>query len=220
MAYGIRLEEIELTMSGSKPTNQLLKINNFAEALTGRKLSDAGFAVVNKEFKNLVPFLPTSNYYLAGGSILRHLLKKGEWTSDFDIFFAHEDTRSRAISKLKEKFEFIDSRHSDSFMMPIGPNRTVKVQLVKQIYPSVINLFDLFDITLSQFCFHSGDLYTTNQSLADLFNRTLRLHKVTNVDYTKQRIMKYISMGFTPEDQTVRWMLDNTEIIKSTTLSY
>lgn len=150
--------------------------------------------------------------FMAGGSLVRYMLGKGQWKSDFDLWHCNAESKSYFRKQLDEyKSKTAVAVHSSTFEFPIG-NRKVKVQSVNDIRSRIPDLLGEFDFTICQFAY-MGDsqIRCTNIGLADFLNRRLRLTgKMKNPEYTKARMLKYMQMGFKPDEDMVKWLVDSS----------
>lgn len=198
-------------------TCKIIALNkDFIERFTGRSIESAGFNVVHqriiaemaKEYSCEKPPL------IAGGSIVRYLIGKGQWHSDFDLWFYDEKSKQLLSNLLEPYKREKEGPFANSFDFPIG-HRKAKVQLVnKPMEEGLVGLLTSFDLTVCQFLVLAGDgntIYTTDVGFADLINRRLSLNLVHNPPYTKSRIMKYMKLGFVPDEECMAFLADEAK---------
>lgn len=162
-----------------------------------------------------------------GGGALRRTLIGANLDSDFDYFFKsvdHFNTWESNLPKtLKKTRETV--HHSQYEGILDGDVSPTIIQAIKfKYYQNAYEVLDSFDYTITQFLLDGDKLVTTPESLWDLGNRKLALHRVTYPVATMRRMLKYSNQGFTACGGCMQALfektMDNPDALASMDITY
>lgn len=146
--------------------------------------------------------------WIAGGAVLKWI--KGEYVqSDVDVFFSSRMQFDIVLDMLKCRGYSV-SFNSDN-AVTLSSFSVPKVQLIKRVHSSCEDLFSTFDITVCQFATDGKVVVSTQEAIDHLNSRTLHFRNVKKSSL--QRLLKYQSYGFTPDEDTIRLFDENYDNI-------
>ena len=139
--------------------------------------------------------------------------------SDIDVYFASK--------KQFEKYTSAIDRHIIEYGLNIhnkivtenaitldlkGPNGDqFKLQLIKKnFYPDAQSVIDDFDITVCQIAWDGSNLVVGKDFITDLKNKKLRFYKISPQSH--KRLVKYMSYGYEPDNQTFKELMLSSDI--------
>jgi hypothetical protein len=131
--------------------------------------------------------------FLAGGSVRSYFDESP--IHDYDLFFVNEDARDKVVKFLKENFDL-------KFECPNGTFHSFKTVShdIQCIFPrpfaTLEEVIDSFDFTITQFATDGSKIVTNIESIRDMANKRLVIHKITYPGSTIKRLNKYLSYGF------------------------
>ena len=149
------------------------------------------FIVSNKSYstsiKNYFTFLDSDFYtitdpMIAGSFILRNLFSKDSPYEDIDFYFKTEEQRDIA----NQFFEEISvSFNETKFATTYSIGTRLKVQVIKEVYPTPISLISSFDITPAMICFEPKSESFTYEigCLYSWYRKIITLNKTPLFDF-------------------------------------
>lgn len=142
-------------------------------------------------------------FIIAGGALVRHLMKTNILEGDLDFFPCHEV----GIKALKEHFEGLDfklekTKFSETYTGKIGA-RPVKVQIIRQSKTPIQTLKE-FDFINSKLGYQSGSLRFHQATLVSLAQKKLKLGFIKDPSYSLKRAVKYKKIGFDTDEAMMK----------------
>lgn len=147
----------------------------------------------------LLPSPAATGPWIAGGALRRTLIGM-PLDSDVDYFFrdaAQKEAFQEAI--LASGARIVGQReHATTYEFPREDAGPLIVQAITMAYyPTLEDVLDSFDFTITQFGYDGLALVCGEFSLWDLSRKRLALHKLTFGVSTVRRLIKYAKQGFT-----------------------
>jgi hypothetical protein len=150
---------------------------------------------------------------VAGGAIVRHLMKTDVLRGDIDVF----PESNKGLNLLKKHFEkdheLTPTKYSLTFIHKMGMKK-IKVQLITQeLMPPTYRL-GKFDMEHCKVAYTGRtknkreDFMSLGMALPMLAARKIKLAHVKNMPYTMKRVMKYKAIGF-DADEALNLLVDN-----------
>lgn len=145
-----------------------------------------------------LPATTPNGPWIAGGAIRRTLLQD-DLNSDIDFFFRDAEQKQAFNDKLLESGGWLISEkdHATTYGVKVDHNTVIVQAVTMAYYPTVVDVIDSFDFTITQFAYDGKDLVCGPFSLWDLARKRLALHKLTFGVSTVRRLIKYTRQGFT-----------------------
>jgi hypothetical protein len=140
--------------------------------------------------------LESENCTIAGGCIVRHLMKTDIFKGDIDIY---PDTKKLA-ENYKDRFAaegytVKKTKFSYSFELQQGA-RKIKVQIMHDKAASMSEALNSFDFEHVRFAYRRKTFCSTLGAPVAIAQRKLHLRYVTQPDYSLIRALKYKKLGF------------------------
>lgn len=137
----------------------------------------------------------SKHLWIAGGSVLKYVIKEELGSSDFDVFFKYKIDRLILQHILKEKGFGLSK---NTFNAITYTKDDIIIQLVKQEYSCMMDCIEDFDLSICKFATDGNTVYTFKHSLEHAANRIFDLDRINNPPSTEGRILKYWLAGFEP----------------------
>lgn len=144
---------------------------------------------------------------IAGGAALRWHCGLSVEGHDIDIWCPDAAQYKRMLAYLLENNT---ERTHDTDNATTFKRGAYKVQLIKTCYASVEELLNSFDISVAQVATDGVRWYYGEHTLQDISNRKLRVLKQHST--ILRRLFKYWTYGYTPDDETLQQLIQNTDI--------
>lgn len=133
---------------------------------------------------------------IAGGCLVRHLMKTEICKGDIDVYPLNE----KAADALKREYEakgykVQKSKYSYWFEHKIGA-RKIKVQIMHKNAAPMLSVLSSFDFEHCRVAYRQGRFYSTMGATTAIAQRKLHLRHITQPDYSLLRALKYKSLGF------------------------
>lgn len=159
-----------------------------------------------KYFKKLTKNLLPDNItcIIAGGSVSTFLLYQNEaFINDIDIFPSSLEDLTTLVYffKFNKNFNCVETNNAWNF-----DSINLKVDIIKTIYPTSIELFDHFDFNVCKFGFEVKEnefTFIESCPFDQLFELSLKITNIKRYDTDlkkvklMQRVVKYMEKGFT-----------------------
>lgn len=144
---------------------------------------------------------------IAGGAALRWHSGLSVEGHDIDIWCPNYTQYQRMLAYLLENNT---ERAHDTHNATTFKRGAYKVQLIKTCYASVEELLNSFDISVAQVATDGVRWYYGEHTLQDISDRKLRVLKQHST--ILRRLFKYWTYGYTPDDETLQQLIQNTDI--------
>jgi len=181
----------------------------FAEFL-GRFI-DASDEIPILTYMDGLPAVSATGPWIAGGAIRRTLLQE-PLASDVDYFFREEAQASAFGADMELRgAKIVGSREQvTTWSIEIDEKKVIVQGITLGYYPTLEDVLDSFDFTITQFGYDGTDLVCGRFSLWDLARKRLALHKLTFGVSTVRRLIKYTRQGFTACGGVLASILEET----------
>lgn len=155
-----------------------------------------------------------TRFFIAGGSIRSLFTDSPENFTDIDVFPIDEENYnilneylSKEYGEDKKRENDLNTRYEIVFKREIRNGATdeelideteLVIQNIKFFYSTPHELIDSFDFTICQFSYnHNEDIFIIGEnSVMDLLNKKLVIHKISYPLSTFRRFFKYTKKGF------------------------
>lgn len=144
---------------------------------------------------------------IAGGAALRWHSGLPVNKHDIDIWCPDSTQYTRMLAHLHEHNTDHTHDTANATTFKRGP---YKVQLIKAHYASVEELLNSFDISVAQIATDGVRWYYGEHTLQDIKDRKLRV--LFHHNTILRRVFKYWTYGYTPDDETLQQLIQNTDI--------
>lgn len=185
--------------------NIIESFNSFTEFF---KFNDV-LEIVHPQDREVVKHLNLEkfNAVIAGGAALSWYQKQSVDTKDIDVWFRKQKDHKLMTEYLRESTKVFSSNNADTYKIEMG-DKEYRVQLIHNSpFESPVDLVNTFDITVSQIATDGYTWWYSDQFLADLKNKRLRITKSHNGSL--KRLIKYWSYGFQPMDEDLKLITEN-----------
>lgn len=135
---------------------------------------------------------------IAGGSLVRTLLKDDVFKGDIDIFASNDEALDKLIAVFKKNKSWEKTKFSYTFEYQFGVRKT-KVQIITKDAPrSALITLNRFDFEHCKFLLAPGNklIYCSQTAPIALAKRQIRLGYISDPIYSLARVMKYKRLGF------------------------
>lgn len=160
------------------------------------------FNLIGSDIADLLYYLRTEhgllmegNVWLAGSSLLHHMIDGNDSLSnfDFDFFFKNQESYDKWYHVLASTSEdYIDMEHSVMFKID-----GYEINLIKAfLYEDVEQLLNSFDISVSRIAFDGHKVYMHNTVVGHINDLIMQVLYISNPLSTYKRVMKYVGKGF------------------------
>lgn len=158
-----------------------------------------------------LPKVSPTGPWIAGGAIRRTLIQE-PLASDIDYFFRDEAQASAFGADMELRgAKIISSREQvTTYGITIDERKVIVQAITLGYYPTLEDVLDSFDFTITQFGYDGTDLVCGQFSLWDLARKRLALHKLTFGVSTVRRLIKYTKQGFTACGGVLASILEET----------
>lgn len=147
---------------------------------------------------NELDLLDERRVLVAGGCIVRHLMKTEIFKGDIDLFPKTEAGRDSILKEFADKgFKIKKTKFSHEFEFKIGMRKS-KVQIINQPASNTDTLAK-FDFEHVRVGIHKGNFYTTIGAPTAIAQKELHLRYVKDPKYSLIRALKYQRMGFSAD---------------------
>lgn len=162
------------------------------------------------KYMEALPAPAAGGPWIAGGAIRRTLLDD-PLSSDVDYFFRDEEQRKAFDAAMLEKgWKISESPHATTYGIKVDHNTAIVQAISIGYYPTLADVLDSFDFTITQFGWDGTDLVCGPFSLWDLARKRLALHRLTYGVSTVRRLIKYTRQGFTACSGVLASILEET----------
>lgn len=144
----------------------------------------------------VLEFNELKHCYLAGGSLVRHLMGTEIAKGDIDLYFTTKDKALAAVKFYEDKrYKLTKHKYSYQFEIKIGI-RNIKVQIIAENTGSVGEVLSKFDFEHVRLAYYQGSFISTMGATTSIAQKKLHLRYVKEPNYTLLRALKYKKMGF------------------------
>jgi len=137
-----------------------------------------------------------SGCWCAGGAPLAMYTGTVNQIRDWDLFFMGHESMEK-VRTLLERSDFklaVTTKYALTF-----EKSGVFVQLIHgQFFPSIEDVFSVFDFSASCIAIDGTDFFYENQTLKSISNKTLEFYGTSNMQHVLIRLAKYGAKGFKP----------------------
>lgn len=156
--------------------------------------------------------------FIAGGYLTSLISGANDPKSDIDIFFKNEESFRQAYVCLTANSNSLPEvlrgyRAQRTIENALTPNVMFinfvakgkpNIQLIKtRWFSTPEEIIDGFDFTITQFAIDEDNFYFNPESLLDIINKKLTLHKLTFPEKALARIAKYTKKGYSIEESVM-----------------
>lgn len=136
-------------------------------------------------------------YSIAGGTIVRHLLKTDIFKGDIDIFPTNGDALLHLVKSTQDRRGFVKGKYAHNFPYKLGMRET-KVQIIFHKPCGVSSRLENFDFAHCRFSYNfaTEDFYASRSAPVHIALRTTSLGNVKEPGYSLIRALKYKKLGF------------------------
>jgi hypothetical protein len=148
--------------------------------------------------------------WIAGGAALSWYNGESAKSGDIDIFCANQDQYDTVTKQLHETPEFncysmFTSENAVTYTMwdtkdGIIKAEPQKIQVIKRFFPTLDDMFNSFDISICKIATDGLMFYLGATTAADIKNKRFTMRRPINNHVGARRCIKYITYGYTPED--------------------
>jgi hypothetical protein len=174
------------------------------------------FNLIGSDIADLLYYLRTEhgllmegNVWLAGSSLLHHMIDSNDALSnfDFDFFFKNQESYDKWYHVLASTSEdYIDMEHSVMFKID-----GYEINLIKAfLYEDVEQLLNSFDISVSRIAFDGHKVYLHDLVMPDINVMKMQVLYISNPLTTFGRLLKYVGKGFSMKESSIIHFLNRT----------
>ncbi len=145
--------------------------------------------------------------WVAGGSILAMLDKRGLTGRDVDFFFSSKDQMDQFEAMIKEQVQVKTSVTTDNATTLETRGETLQF-IFRRFFTSPFKVLESFDFSVCKFASDGEYIAYTEQSYTDWRDKVLRNESTIKEPNTADRFIKYSNLGYTTETQTLKQLLD------------
>lgn len=180
-------------------------------------LNKKSISTVHSDDQDIVKLIDpeiTNGPWIAGGAVLNWYNNEPVNESDIDVFFQDltqfdvtfgkiMSTGSSTIVYSTENAVTIHVRNKQS----MGLRR---VQLIRKAwFKTAEEVIDRFDFTVCQLATDGYNLVLGERTAEDIKSKTLALVKMPPHNDIVKRIIKYVSYGYTPKPEMIKYIMEN-----------
>lgn len=137
---------------------------------------------------------------IAGGAIVRHLMKTDIFKGDIDIFPRTSGIAGDLIRNFKDEgYDLKKTKHSTTFELKVGFKK-MNVQIVDSNVGTKNDIIAKFDFEHVRFAYVYNHFYSTVGAPVSIAQKRLHLRYVKDPTYSIIRALKYKRMGFDADD--------------------
>lgn len=160
------------------------------------------FGLENWENTQLYGILKELNFedlegcYLAGGSLVRHLMKTEITKGDIDLYFTTKANAELAVKYYRDEgHKLTKHKFSYQFEKKIGM-RTIKVQIIAENTGAIREVLGKFDFEHVRVALTKDGFISTMGATTAIAQKKLHLRYVREPNYSLLRALKYKKLGY------------------------
>ena len=153
--------------------------------------------------------------WIAGGSVMKWVQGKPVKHHDVDVFCASEkqfeDVTARCAAMGVKCGIVANTENAVTYeLRDKHGNKTHNLQVIKKhFFQTARDVILAFDLVVCQFVTDGKQVVHTNQAMTDL--KTKRINIASKNGSLPKRILKYMTYGFAPSEQTIEYIQNHTE---------